>query len=93
MIDDKTAARHGVWVANVPDYGVGEVVIHALAKMLACIRNVVRYDRDIHEGCWHYTSAAKIPRASNITVDILELGRSASQSRHEHRRLDEIREA
>jgi phosphoglycerate dehydrogenase-like enzyme len=86
-IDDKAAARYGVWVANSPDYGVGEVATHALALMLACIRNVVRYDKDIHEGRWHYTSAAKIPRASNLTVGILGLGRIGKRFAHIARNL------
>jgi D-3-phosphoglycerate dehydrogenase len=81
-IDDKAAARYGIWVANSSDYGVGEVATHALALMLACMRNVVRYDRDIHEGRWHYTSAAKIPRASNLTVGILGLGRIGKRFAH-----------
>jgi D-3-phosphoglycerate dehydrogenase len=81
-IDDKAAALYGIWVANSPDYGVGEVATHALALMLACMRNVVRYDRDIHEGRWHYTSAAKIPRASNLTVGILGLGRIGKRFAH-----------
>ncbi|MBM4314780.1 MAG: C-terminal binding protein [Deltaproteobacteria bacterium] len=86
-IDAAAAARHGVWVANSPDYGVGEVATHALALMLACMRNVVRYDRDIHEGRWHYTSAAKIPRASNLTLGILGLGRIGKRFAHLARNL------
>jgi D-3-phosphoglycerate dehydrogenase len=86
-IDDKAAARYGIWVANSPDYGVGEVATHALALMLACMRNVVRYDRDIHEGLWHYTSATKIPRASNLTVGILGLGRIGKRFAHLARNL------
>jgi len=86
-IDTEAAARHGVWVANSPDYGVGEVATHALAMMLACIRNVVRYDRDIHGGRWHYTSAAKIPRASNLTLGILGLGRIGKRFAHVARNL------
>jgi D-3-phosphoglycerate dehydrogenase len=86
-IDDKAAARYGIWVANSPDYGVGEVATHALALMLACMRNVVRYDRDIHEGRWHYTSAATIPRASNLTVGILGLGRIGKRFAHIARNL------
>ena len=86
-IDANAAARHGVWVANSPDYGVGEVATHALAMMLACIRNVVRYDRDIHKGRWHYTSAAKIPRASNLTLGILGLGRIGKRFAHIARNL------
>jgi phosphoglycerate dehydrogenase-like enzyme len=86
-IDDKAAARYGVWVANSPDYGVGEVATHALALMLACIRNVVRYDRDIHEGRWHYTSAGKIPRTSSLTLGILGLGRIGKRFAHIARNL------
>jgi phosphoglycerate dehydrogenase-like enzyme len=86
-IDAEAAARHGVWVANSPDYGVGEVATHALALMLACIRNVVRYDRDIHEGRWHYTSAARIPRTSNLTLGILGLGRIGKRFAHVARNL------
>jgi phosphoglycerate dehydrogenase-like enzyme len=86
-IDAKAAARYGVWVANSPDYGVGEVATHALALMLACIRNVVRYDHDIHEGRWHYTSATKIPRASKLTVGILGLGRIGKRFAHVARNL------
>jgi D-3-phosphoglycerate dehydrogenase len=86
-IDTKAAARYGIWVANSPDYGVGEVATHALALMLACMRNVVRYDSDIHEGCWHYTSAAKIPRASNLTLGILGLGRIGKRFAHIARNL------
>jgi len=86
-IDDKAAARYGIWVANSPDYGVGEVATHALALMLACMRNVVRYNRDIHEGRWHYTSAATIPRASNLTLGILGLGRIGKRFAHIARNL------
>jgi phosphoglycerate dehydrogenase-like enzyme len=31
-VDTAACARHGVWVANSPDYGVGEVATHALAN-------------------------------------------------------------
>jgi D-3-phosphoglycerate dehydrogenase len=81
-IDALDAARHGVWVANSPDYGVGEVATHALAMLLALIRGVARYDRDIHDGKWHYTTVGRIPRASNMTVGILGLGRIGKRFAH-----------
>ena len=31
-VDVGACAKHGVWVANSPDYGVGEVATHALAS-------------------------------------------------------------
>jgi len=81
-IDAIAAARHGVWVANSPDYGVGEVSLHALAMLLGLIRRVGRYDRDIHQGQWHYTTAAPIPRAQNLTVGVLGLGRIGKRFAH-----------
>ena len=39
-IDTEACARHGVWVANSPDYGVGEVATHALAMTLALMRHL-----------------------------------------------------
>ncbi len=30
-IDTAACAKYGVWLANSPDYGVGEVATHALA--------------------------------------------------------------
>jgi len=56
-IDTAACARHGVWVANSPDYGVGEVATHALALALALMRNIVAYHRDIEAGNWHYLSS------------------------------------
>ena len=76
------AARFGVWVANSPDYGVGEVSLHALSMLLAVVRNIVRFDNDIHRGNWHYTSPGTIPRAQDMTVGILGLGRIGKRFAH-----------
>ena len=81
-IDAVAAERHGVWVANSPDYGVGEVSLHALAMLLDRIRSLTRYDRDIHSGTWHYTSVPAIPRAQNLTVGVLGLGRIGKRFAH-----------
>jgi len=74
-VDTAACARHGVWVANSPDYGVGEVATHALALSLALIRNVVAYHRDITAGRWHYLSSGKLKRASELVLGIVGLGR------------------
>jgi len=81
-INAEDAARHGIWVANSPDYGVGEVSTHALAMLLALLRNVARWDRDIRAGNWHYTTAGRIPRATNLTVGIVGLGRIGKRFAH-----------
>lgn len=81
-INANDAQAAGVWVANSPDYGVGEVSTHALGMLLALIRNLVPYNSDIHTGTWHYTSAGVIPRASNLTVGVLGLGRIGKRFAH-----------
>ncbi len=76
------AKAAGVWVANSPDYGVGEVATHALAMTLALLRHIAIYDRDIKNGTWHYTSAGKIRRAGELTLGILGLGRIGKRMAH-----------
>jgi len=81
-IDTAACARHGVWVANSPDYGVGEVATHALAMALALLRHLAIYDRDVKAGRWSYLSAGTIRRASDLTVGILGLGRIGKRFAH-----------
>ncbi len=81
-IDTEACARHGVWVANSPDYGVGEVATHALAMALASIRHVVAYQQDIARGDWHFLSSGTIPRASDLTLGIVGLGRIGKRMAH-----------
>ncbi|HTN49853.1 MAG TPA: C-terminal binding protein [Burkholderiaceae bacterium] len=81
-VDTRACARHGVWVANSPDYGVGEVATHALAMALALLRHLVIYDRDVRAGRWSYLSPGTIRRASDMTVGILGLGRIGKRFAH-----------
>jgi D-3-phosphoglycerate dehydrogenase len=81
-VDTAACARHGVWVANSPDYGVGEVATHALAMALALLRHLAIYDRDVKAGRWSYLSAGTIRRASDLTVGILGLGRIGKRFAH-----------
>jgi phosphoglycerate dehydrogenase-like enzyme len=81
-IDTAACERHGVWVANSPDYGIGEVATHALALALALIRNVVAYHRDIHAGRWHYLSSGPLRRAAEMTLGIIGLGRIGKRMAH-----------
>ena len=86
-VDTAACTRHGVWVANSPDYGVGEVSTHALALALALIRNVVAFHRDIQAGQWHYLSSGPIRRASEMTLGIVGLGRIGKRMAHISRNL------
>lgn len=86
-VDTAACARHGVWVANAPDYGVGEVATHALAMALALIRHLPFYDRDVKAGNWHYESAGKVRRCSDMTLGIVGLGRIGKRMAYLSRNL------
>ena len=81
-VDTAACAAHGVWVANSPDYGVGEVATHALALALASLRNVVRYHDDVRGGRWHYLSAGTTRRPAELTLGIVGLGRIGKRMAH-----------
>jgi len=86
-VDTEACARHGVWVANSPDYGVGEVATHALALVLAMIRNIVAYHRDVNSGRWHYLSSGELRRAADMTLGIVGLGRIGKRMAHVSRNV------
>ena len=81
-IDTQACESAGVWVANSPDYGVGEVATHALALALASIRNIVAYHRDIGHGKWHFLSSGTLARPSQLTLGIVGLGRIGKRMAH-----------
>jgi phosphoglycerate dehydrogenase-like enzyme len=74
-VDVAAARRRGVWVANTPDYGIGEVATHALAMALALVRHLPRFEREVRAGNWHYASTGGLVRATELTLGILGLGR------------------
>ena len=81
-VDTEACERAGVWVANSPDYGIGEVATHALALALASIRHVVAYDRDIRAGQWSFMSPGTMRRPSELTLGIVGLGRIGKRMAH-----------
>ena len=81
-VDTDACARRGIWVANSPDYGVGEVATHALALALASIRHVVAYNRDIGAGKWHFMSPGPMRRPTELTLGIVGLGRIGKRMAH-----------
>jgi phosphoglycerate dehydrogenase-like enzyme len=86
-VDTDACARHGVWLANSPDYGVGEVATHALALALASVRNVAAYDRDVRAGRWHYLSSGVMRRPADLTLGIVGLGRIGKRMAHVSRNV------
>lgn len=75
-IDVEAARELGVWVANVPDYGVEEVATHTLGMLLSLVRHLPFYDRIVREGRWHYESTGPLRRPSTMTLGIVGLGRN-----------------
>lgn len=51
-VDVKSAEKHGIWVANVPDYCAEDVSDQALALLMSCVRNVALRDRQVRSGIW-----------------------------------------
>ena len=86
-IDTAACKRHGVWLANSPDYGVGEVATHALALALASVRNVVRYHDDVRGERWHYLSSGTMRRPAELTLGIVGLGRIGKRMAHVSRNV------
>ena len=81
-VDTAACGAHGIWVANSPDYGVGEVATHALALALASLRNIIRYHADVRSGTWHYLSSGTLRRPGELTLGIVGLGRIGKRMAH-----------
>jgi D-3-phosphoglycerate dehydrogenase len=81
-VDTDACAKRGIWVANSPDYGVGEVATHALALALASMRHIVAYNRDIGAGKWHFMSPGTMRRPTELTLGIVGLGRIGKRMAH-----------
>jgi len=75
VVDTEAAREHGVWVCNVPDYGTTEVSLHAVAMLLALLRNLTGHDRDVRAGHWDYHLGGELRRPSTLTLGVVGLGR------------------
>jgi D-3-phosphoglycerate dehydrogenase len=75
VVDTEAAREHGVWVCNVPDYGTTEVSLHAVAMLLALLRNLAGHDRDVRAGHWDYHLGGELRRPSTLTLGVVGLGR------------------
>ena len=73
-IDVPAATARGAWVTNVPDYCVEEVSDHAVGMMLAWVRGLVTFDREVKRGKWD-PSGARLRRAATLTAGVLGMGR------------------
>jgi D-3-phosphoglycerate dehydrogenase len=75
VVDTEAARQRGVWVCNVPDYGTSEVGLHAVAMLLALLRNLAGHDREVRTGRWDYHLGGTLRRPSALTLGVVGLGR------------------
>lgn len=74
-VDTASAARRGIPVCNVPDYGTEEVADHAIALALALCRQLFPLDAEAKRLGWKIEVAAKMRRLRTLTFGIVGLGR------------------
>jgi phosphoglycerate dehydrogenase-like enzyme len=74
-VDIAAAAKAGIPVCNVPDYGTEEVADHALALTLALYRQLFPLDAEAKQLGWKINVAPKMRRLRTQTFGIVGLGR------------------
>ena len=74
-IDVDAATKKGIYVCNVPDYGVEEVSDHAVTMILALAKKLPVLTKALREGDWGYGSTVPLSRFCNSTVGLVGFGR------------------
>jgi D-3-phosphoglycerate dehydrogenase/C-terminal binding protein len=76
-IDHRCARRHGIAVANVPDYGTEEVADSAIGMLLTMTRGIHLLNSRLRHGgeSWTHTLAAPLLRLRGRVLGIVGLGR------------------
>lgn len=74
-IDVMAATRHGVYVANVPAYGVQDVANHTMAFILVWARALPGLTRQLKQGIWGYGDCTEVQRMCNSTLGLIGFGR------------------
>lgn len=74
-VDIDSATKHGVYVCNVPDYGVDEVSTHAITLILASLRKIQPLSSSVKNGTWDFKISKPIHRPSTLTLGIAGFGR------------------
>jgi len=74
-VDIAAAARCGIPVCNVPDYGTEEVADHALALTLALCRQIMPLDAEAKQLGWTIRVEHNLRRLRELTFGIVGLGR------------------
>lgn len=78
-IDVDAATEKGIYVCNIPDYGIDEVTNQTIAFMFALARKLYITDKDVRKGIWDYRRMVPIQRFQNLTVGIVGFGRMGQE--------------
>lgn len=78
-IDLDIAERQGVAVSNVTGYGDDAVAEHALALLLAAVRDVARLDRSMRAGAWDQPSTWQLRGRRLGVVGLGGIGRRMAE--------------
>src|SRR5438445_4067768 len=73
-VDISAAERHGIPVANVPDYCLDEVADHTMALLLAHARRIVEANDTVRAGKWDIPKD-RVPRLAGRRLGLLGFGR------------------
>lgn len=74
-IDCEAAGEKGIYVCNVPDYGVDEVSDHAVTMLLMLGKKIELLQKALKEGDWGYGSIVPVKRFTECTAGLLGFGR------------------
>lgn len=74
-VDLEAAARMGLWVARVADYGTEAAATHTLALVMAGVRRLVEADRMVRAGGWGLAALRPLHAPSALTAGVVGLGR------------------
>ena len=74
-VDLEAAARAGMWVAYVPDYGTEAVALHAVTLLLATLRRLPAADALVKRGGWGLGDLRPLRAPRATTIGIVGFGR------------------
>lgn len=74
-IDQEAATERGIYVCNVPDYGVEEVANHTLTFLLCLAKGMAAQSREFSKGGWGYSTVKPLSRLSTCTLGLIGFGR------------------
>lgn len=79
-VDLEAARRRGIVVCNVPDYGIEDVADHAIALMLALVRNLPQFETDLRSAPlkWDARRCDRSMRLRGKGFGVIGLGRIGS---------------